>query len=196
MATVGGLDGRTRLYAFSTLGEAGASPTVAVGIPPSVAFAEAARVRRLALWLAPSVPSWPWSWAGLPWGCWSAAGARSDSGRPPSRRWRSPTRSGLGDAAGEVGELAWAFDAMAITLEARHDELGRSGRAPRPGPRPDRRARPRGPGPLLEPARRAPLRMARRRNARMGRPRPTRHPVPPAARRHHRPAPPGRPRRR
>lgn len=124
MATVAGLDRRPRLYAFTTLREAEDSPTVAVGVPPQVAFADAARVRRLALWFVAggALVVLALAWAALGTVVLRPLHALIRT----SRRLGSgdlATRSGLGDAAGEVGELARSFDAMAAALEARHGEL-------------------------------------------------------------------------
>ncbi len=120
-----GLDGAPRLYAFTPLGvgpEAGAY--VAIGIPISVAYAEADRMlaRNLSLLGLVAVLALNAAW----FGSHLFIFRRVQTLLHATRRLAAgdlAARTGLPYGVGELSQLAHAFDQMAAALQQAHEEL-------------------------------------------------------------------------
>ncbi|OGO14108.1 MAG: hypothetical protein A2Z66_04445 [Chloroflexi bacterium RBG_13_66_10] len=119
-----GVDGVARLYGFTSLSDPAAGGTVSVGLPASLAYAEANRALTLTLvFLA----------AGLVLALLLSQAVSSGLVLRPVRGLLSATRrlsqgdlsarSGISAGRGELSELAQAFDDMASRLEARRAEI-------------------------------------------------------------------------
>lgn len=115
---VAGLDGVTRLYAFTPLrSSVDTGLYLAIGIPKQVAFAEADRIwtRNLTILGLVGLLALTAAWIGS-----DLFVLRQVHALINATRWLRgdlSARTGLAHEAGELGELARAFDDMALTLE-------------------------------------------------------------------------------
>jgi PAS domain S-box-containing protein len=121
-----GLDQERRVYAFAPLG----SGTVAIGLPTSVAYAEADRIVRQNLLAAGLVAlvSLIAAWVGADVVVLRRLRALLTA-TEQLRAGDLGARTGLAATGGELGRLARAFDSMAVSLERRNQEREEADRA-------------------------------------------------------------------